>query len=623
MSDKPRGETQEAERMSSRVSLEKAHATPDTVRMRVLPDEETDTVAVRRREKAHTMESRMPESTLDEVALSLLMPPEGEDPGSHTLSDMAGLQATKATSVRDSATLQEYSAGVGGRDSLTSIGRRKPLVPPGPLLSPPPASLQTVTEDQVSGATFYEGSNPETMGTFYDGDATASDLTTPASLFSHETPVFEDTGEAVVSSQEDAFATTVEASVSEQKQPVLESGGTQDPRRTILPRIQTSEGRTELISEGKERYETLHPLGSGSMGDVMLVADNDIQRYVAMKRLKEPEKQAQVARFIKEVQVVGQLEHPNIVPIHDVGKDNEGHYYFVMKYVEGDTMGQLIRKMKQGDREVLERFPFEKRVDIFLQLLYAIQFAHGQDILHRDIKPDNVMIGDYGQVMVMDWGISTRLEKDASDPAPQRSKARKNKLDTASRQALDSLGDKLKESSASASITRHNILLGTPAYMSPEQVLGEKADKHSDLYSLSALLYEWITLRHYLEHRLSNVHELLFAITNEAPAFAVLVKSPHQEAVPPELAHFLHKGLNKDPSNRFQSIEEMIYRIEEIQQGIAPVQCPITFTRRTLNAFRRFVSRRPMLGVMGFAITSLFVVMGIWKVVEVALQLVS
>ena len=225
--------------------------------------------------------------------------------------------------------------------------------------------------------------------------------------------------------------------------------------------------------------------------------------------------------------------------------------------------------------------------------------------------------------MVMDWGISTRLEKEDTNSTSKSKNAGKIKLDKASRQALDSLGDKLKESSANASITRHNILLGTPAYMSPKQVLGEKANKHSDLYSLSALFYEWITLRHYLEHRLSNIHELLFAIVNENPTFAMTINNPHQDTVPPELAHFLFQGLSKDSSKRFQSIEEMIERVEEIQQGIAPVQCPMTLTRRLLSGFRRFVSRRPMLGVMAFGVTSLFVVMGVWKVVEVALQLLS
>ena len=124
------------------------------------------------------------------------------------------------------------------------------------------------------------------------------------------------------------------------------------------------------------------------MGEVSLEHDNDIGRTVAVKRLAaDLDHPDSLVRFIAEVQTIGQLEHPNIIPIHDVGLDQDGRYYFVMKYVDGETLESIITKLAAGDPDYHARYPFEVRVEMFLGLLHALQYAHDQGVVHRDIKP--------------------------------------------------------------------------------------------------------------------------------------------------------------------------------------------------------------------------------------------
>ena len=170
-----------------------------------------------------------------------------------------------------------------------------------------------------------------------------------------------------------------------------------------------------LVLGAQRRYETIRRLGEGGFGEVVGARDNDIGREVAVKRLHpEMRSPAVLARFAEEVRTIGSLEHPNIIPIHDVGVQENGDYYFVMKYVAGETLESIIEKLAAGDRDTHARFGVERRVQIFTSLLEAVAFAHSKGILHRDIKPANVMVGAYGEVVLMDWGIAKRLR----DPEP-------------------------------------------------------------------------------------------------------------------------------------------------------------------------------------------------------------
>jgi serine/threonine protein kinase len=362
------------------------------------------------------------------------------------------------------------------------------------------------------------------------------------------------------------------------------------PRSTVLPRFEMVGTEARLVMNGQRRYETTRHLGAGSFGEVMSARDNDIGREVAVKRLRpQMRSPGVVARFAEEVRTVGSLEHPNIVPIHDVGVEENGDYYFVMKYVAGETLETVVAKLAAGDPEAHARFGFERRIQIFVALLEAVAFAHSKGVVHRDIKPANVMVGAYGEVMLMDWGIAKRL-RDGGVVQPALP------LDASS--AGSTGAPALAKGSRGALFqTRVGEVIGTPAYMSPEQSRGEAIDERSDVYSLSVLFYELLTLCHPLAGK-TTLTEMLEAISAEPAPLAGMMKHPHQPNVSMDLTWFLRKGMEKKASDRYQSVTEMITRLERRAEGIIPVQCPITLARRVTNLWARFIDRHAFVATL-------------------------
>jgi serine/threonine-protein kinase len=360
-------------------------------------------------------------------------------------------------------------------------------------------------------------------------------------------------------------------------------------RTTVLPRVDGDGAHLRLVQESRVRYEPVKLLGAGGMGEVMLVHDQDIARKVAVKRLlPEMGDPAVLARFVDEIRTVGRLEHPNIVPIHDVGVDEQGRYFFVMKYVEGETLADIIAKLAAGDPSYHERYSFEMRAEIFIDILHALAYAHAHGVVHRDIKPANVMVGPFGEVMLMDWGIARPLA------APRDL-------------AASAVNAMLSEAAAPESrmyATRVGTLVGTPAYMAPEQARGEndKIDARSDLYSACALFVELLSLRHYLPAK-TSVGDLLSAVIEEEVTFYKLraIKSPHQPKVPAELLHFCTRGLAKDSAKRHASATCMIEALQRTLEGRLDVQCYVTLMKRALREATRFVDRRPRLSLLAIA----------------------
>jgi serine/threonine protein kinase len=351
-------------------------------------------------------------------------------------------------------------------------------------------------------------------------------------------------------------------------------------RSTVLPRFEMVGAEPRLVTKGQRRYEPVRRLGEGGFGEVLGARDNDIGRNVALKRLRpEMRAPAVLARFAEEVRTIGSLEHPNIVPIHDVGVEENGDYYFVMKYVDGLTLETIIEKLHAGDAETHARFGVERRVQIFIGLLEAVAFAHSKGVVHRDIKPANVMVGEYGEVVLMDWGIAKRLrDADAALPADQPT-------------LLSPASPSSKAPSRGTLFqTRVGEIIGTPAYMSPEQARGATIDERSDVYSLSVLFYELLTLRHPLAS-VKTLPEMLHAVGHEPFPPAYSIDHPHQPPVAAELSWFLEKGLQKNPADRYAGAPEMIARLEQRAEGIIPVQCPATFMKRTSNTWGRFIDR--------------------------------
>jgi len=329
-------------------------------------------------------------------------------------------------------------------------------------------------------------------------------------------------------------------------------------RTTVLPAVELRASNVTLVHSAKTRFVPLKTLGLGGVGEVELMMDEDIQRSVAVKRLRQDRMSDEgVARFVEEIRTVGQLEHPNIVPIHDVGVDEQGRYYFMMKYVDGETLESIIQGLAAGKPEYHQRFPFNVRTQLFVSVLQAIGYAHAHGVIHRDIKPANIMVGRFGEVMVMDWGLARPI--------------RGRELPGVPTGAPDPRGLQ----------TRQDTLMGTPAYMSPEQARGdnEALDERTDIYSLSVVFHELLTLRHYLSGA-ETLDQVLSGVASLEPRGPREVRHPHQKLPPAELIHFTHRGMDKDPARRFSSVAEMMAEVQDILRGRVRVQCHVTLLKR-------------------------------------------
>jgi eukaryotic-like serine/threonine-protein kinase len=221
-----------------------------------------------------------------------------------------------------------------------------------------------------------------------------------------------------------------------------------------------SSSKIRLEPDGSQRYDVGPLIARGGMGEVRAAQDMRIEREVAVKLMRsELLDAATVKRFLREARVQGALEHPAVPPVYDLGVDKDGKPYFVMKRLAGTTLQDVIAAKSHTRRQLLARF-----VDV----CFAIGFAHKRGVVHRDIKPSNIMFGEFGEVYVLDWGLA-RLgdEDDASYPSLRRAR--------------------------SESETATGDLLGTPGYMSPEQARGTPVTERADVFSLGCVLYEILT----------------------------------------------------------------------------------------------------------------------------------
>ncbi|MGF1511086.1 MAG: SUMF1/EgtB/PvdO family nonheme iron enzyme [Myxococcota bacterium] len=234
------------------------------------------------------------------------------------------------------------------------------------------------------------------------------------------------------------------------------------------------------------RYKLLEELGRGGMGRVVRAWDTEIGREVAIKVLVPPGEARDLAlrRFMTEVQATGQLEHPSIIPVHDVGRLPSGELFYVMKRLTGRTLADIIRALRQDDHHTREEFTRVRLLTIFQQIAYAVAFAHARGVIHRDIKPSNIMVGRFGEAILIDWGLA-KLAEGPRDPA------------IASELPL------VQVERSSVAETQSGTITGTPQYMSPEATEGDPGlvSDRSDVYGLGAVLYELLTLEPAFEDR--------------------------------------------------------------------------------------------------------------------------
>jgi serine/threonine protein kinase len=221
------------------------------------------------------------------------------------------------------------------------------------------------------------------------------------------------------------------------------------------------------------RYQLLERIARGGMGTVYAARDKALDRRVALKVLDIPVPDGDSARRLnREARVLALLEHPGIVPVHDVGTLSDGRVFYTMKFVEGERLDKYI--------ETVASLP--DRLRLFLRICDAVAFAHARGVLHRDLKPANVMVGAFGEVLVMDWGLAKILHEQSAEGPKHDADA----TITHTPQASESPAD----ATQATQITGQGTVLGTPGYMSPEQAAGDIAhvDERSDIFSLGAML---------------------------------------------------------------------------------------------------------------------------------------
>ena len=225
---------------------------------------------------------------------------------------------------------------------------------------------------------------------------------------------------------------------------------------------------------GLGRFHVRRELGHGGMGRVLEARDPELRRDVAIKLLINPSKVStmDLARFVSEAQITAQLEHPNIVPVHDMGVTGDGEIFFVMKKIEGRSLRQVLRALARKHPDTVAEWTPHKLLSAFVQVCNAVAYAHDRGVLHRDLKPANIMLGAFGEVLVLDWGLAQLVGES------------RHFVTCAPRKIFDARGMQ----SMQVTMTLDGELLGTPGYMSPEYVRGNlhDLDGRADLWSSGA-----------------------------------------------------------------------------------------------------------------------------------------
>ena len=273
-------------------------------------------------------------------------------------------------------------------------------------------------------------------------------------------------------------------------------------------------------------YKVLEKLGSGGMGDVYVAEDTKLSRKVALKVLPpEMASEERLMRFDREAKAVAALDHPNIVTIHSV-EESDGIHFITMQLVRGKTLSELISK---------KGLPLNKFLEIAIPLADAVSAAHEKGITHRDLKPDNLMVSDEGRLKILDFGLAKLKQEFAAE-------------------GLSEL--------PTQSPTQEGRILGTVAYMSPEQAEGKQIDHRSDIFSIGIILYEMATGRRPFQG--DTTASLLSSILRDTPTSATEI-NPH---LPRDIGRITKRCLSKDPERRYQTAKDVRNELEVLKHDV-------------------------------------------------------
>ncbi len=308
-----------------------------------------------------------------------------------------------------------------------------------------------------------------------------------------------------------------------------ELGPTPEGTRT-LHRSESS-GRASQISlpsRTRQRYTILSEHARGGIGRILKVRDEELGRILAVKELLTPHPEAE-SRFLREALITARLEHPGIVPVHEAGRWESGEPFYAMKMVSGRTLKEIVDEKKRLDGRL-------SLLPNLIDVTEAIAYAHDRGVIHRDLKPSNLIVGDFGETIVIDWGLAKAVGEE--DVPTERT-------------PIDPATDQLTQTGA---------VLGTPVYMAPEQARGEDVDERADVYALGAILYFLLAGSHPYE---GASIEVLRKVREEPPP----PLEQREPAVPADLLAIVNKAMARDPARRYPTAKEMSQDLIRFRNG--------------------------------------------------------
>lgn len=306
------------------------------------------------------------------------------------------------------------------------------------------------------------------------------------------------------------------------------------------------------LSSFQERYGHAELIAVGGMKRILKVLDRYGNRYVAMARLHEDASDLLFDPLIREARLTALLEHPNVISVHDVGVDKKGQPYFTMDLKVGDGLDVVLQK-SLGDGG----YPLADRLEIFLKVCDAITYAHSRDVIHLDLKPANIQVGHYGEVLVCDWGLGKMI---------------------GSTDEIDD--DVLLNPDLLSGMTVYGKVKGTPGYMAPEQIRGGTRDKRTDIYALGALLYAVLTCRPPLTGDTDTM--LQAAVTGD-----VTPPTKRGRGVPESLSAVVMKAMALEPADRYASVSDLIADVRAFLGGFSPVAHESGLSTELMLFYRR------------------------------------
>lgn len=366
-------------------------------------------------------------------------------------------------------------------------------------------------------------------------------------------------------------------------------------------------------SLGPDNYRIRRVIARGGMGSILEAEDAKLQRTVAAKvMLTEADADETLCqRFVHEGQVLAQLAHPNIVPIHDIVWENGLPLFYTMKLVQGRTLQSILDDLRAQDPVALRDYCIERLLVIFRKVCDAVAFAHSKGVLHRDLKPENVMVGEFGEVLVVDWGLAKTLSEptfaEASQPRPKTTEP-----------PQPNSGYRVQSTDNN---TAHGSLMGTPQYMAPEQAEGmmDDMDARSDVFSLGGVLYSILTLKPPVEG--DSLHDILQKVIHAQitpPTSLIFQSLPHLSTgrVPAALSAVVMKAMQRKKTDRYPDVAELGADVEAYQNGFATSAEQASLGRQLLLLIKR---NKAVFGTAAIA-TLLILVLAIWFVINLRIS---